>query len=96
MTAEEIKEALSDKQIKAVSFDIFDTLLLRPFYTPTDIFELLDARVTALLGTIDRIDFKCLLKAALFFLPGHKSVILVGEHVSEFLFQGGYRDPVLG
>ena len=58
MTTEEIKEALSDKQIKAVSFDIFDTLLLRPFYTPTDIFELLDARVTALLGTIDRIDFK--------------------------------------
>ncbi len=29
-------------ETKIVSFDIFDTALLRPFYSPTDIFELLD------------------------------------------------------
>ena len=58
MTADEIREALTDKDIEVVSFDIFDTLLVRPFYTPADLFELLDARVTELLGTIDRIDFK--------------------------------------
>ena len=58
VTTEEIKAAIGDAGIKAVSFDIFDTLLLRPFYTPTDLFELLDVRVTELLGAIDRIDFK--------------------------------------
>ena len=60
MTKEEIglREAIGDKKIEVVSFDIFDTLLVRPFYAPTDLFELLDARVTELLGTIDRTDFK--------------------------------------
>ena len=58
MTADDIKGNIAGRKIEIVSFDIFDTLLVRPFYTPTDLFELLDARVTGLLDTIDHIDFK--------------------------------------
>lgn len=58
MTADEIKEIIFDKQIKVVSFDIFDTLLVRPFYAPADLFEFLDVRVTELLGTTEHVDFK--------------------------------------
>ena len=35
--------AITDPQYKYVSFDIFDTLIVRPFMVPTDMFELLDA-----------------------------------------------------
>jgi predicted HAD superfamily hydrolase len=30
------------KNVKVISFDVFDTLLLRPFYKPTDLFSFLD------------------------------------------------------
>lgn len=36
-----IKNNILDKNVKCVSFDIFDTLICRPFYNPTDIFELM-------------------------------------------------------
>lgn len=39
---EKIKEKIADKNIKYVSFDIFDTLILRPFFIPSDMFLLLD------------------------------------------------------
>ena len=39
---EKIKEKICDEKIKVVSFDLFDTLILRPFYTPSDMFQLLD------------------------------------------------------
>ena len=39
---EKIKLAICDKNIKYVSFDIFDTLVKRPFFKPTDLFILLN------------------------------------------------------
>ncbi len=35
-------EKILDEKIKVVSFDIFDTVLTRPFFKPTDLFVLLD------------------------------------------------------
>ena len=39
---EKIKEKIADENIEYVSFDIFDTLILRPFFIPCDMFSLLD------------------------------------------------------
>ena len=39
---ESIKEMICDEAISVVSFDLFDTLLLRPFISPEDLFLLLD------------------------------------------------------
>ncbi|MBQ5834070.1 MAG: glycosyltransferase [Clostridia bacterium] len=39
---ESIKDMICDEEISVVSFDLFDTLLLRPFLTPEDLFLLLD------------------------------------------------------
>ena len=39
---EKIKIDICNPKIKCVSFDIFDTLLLRPFYNPTDMFVFLN------------------------------------------------------
>lgn len=39
---EKIKLAICDKNIKYVSFDIFDTLIKRPFFIPTDLFILMN------------------------------------------------------
>lgn len=33
---------IADEKIKCVSFDIFDTAVVRPFYKPTDIFKMID------------------------------------------------------
>lgn len=40
-----IKKYIDSSDIKVVSFDIFDTLLLRPVIDPTDIFYLIDAKL---------------------------------------------------
>ena len=47
---ENIKARIADSEIKMVSFDIFDTLVLRPFAKPTDIFELMQPEMTEYLG----------------------------------------------
>lgn len=39
---EKIKLAICDSKIKYVSFDIFDTLIKRPFFIPSDLFVLLN------------------------------------------------------
>jgi predicted HAD superfamily hydrolase len=39
---EEIKKRIWNPEHKYISFDIFDTLITRPFYRPTDLFYLLD------------------------------------------------------
>ena len=39
---EKIKLAIQDESIKVVSFDIFDTLVTRPFGIPSDLFHLMD------------------------------------------------------
>ncbi len=38
---EKVKSQISDSKIKAVSFDIFDTLVLRPVFKPADLFILM-------------------------------------------------------
>jgi len=38
----ELKKSILDEKIKCVSFDIFDTLVLRPFFKPLDLFKILD------------------------------------------------------
>lgn len=39
---EKIKKQIIDKNITHISFDIFDTLVVRPFYLPVDLFKFLD------------------------------------------------------
>lgn len=38
----DISDMIASEEIKCVSFDIFDTAILRPFYRPTDLFYTLD------------------------------------------------------
>ena len=52
---ESIKQQICSPKTKAVSFDIFDTLLQRPFWFPTDLFTLLNE--TANEGLSAYIDF---------------------------------------
>ena len=42
MNVNTIKQAIADSKTKVVSFDVFDTLLVRPFWFPTDLFFFLD------------------------------------------------------
>lgn len=42
---EEIVSQVTNPDIKVVSFDVFDTLLLRPVLTPVDIFRLLENKI---------------------------------------------------
>lgn len=41
---EDIKENILKSKADYVSFDIFDTVVLRPFWEPTDLFRLLDQK----------------------------------------------------
>lgn len=45
------KKLISDSNIEYVSFDIFDTLITRPLYTPQHVFELMDIEFKKLLHT---------------------------------------------
>ncbi len=47
---EEIKKAICDSSIKCVSFDIFDTLITRPFLEAKDLFSLLDDEFQTLIN----------------------------------------------
>lgn len=49
-TLENLKGRIADSGVKMVSFDIFDTLVLRPFAKPTDVFELMQPEMTKLMG----------------------------------------------
>ena len=46
-----IKREIRESRAPYVSFDIFDTLVVRPFYDPSDIFMLLNPKAQELLGT---------------------------------------------
>ena len=46
-----IKREIRESREPYVSFDIFDTLVVRPFYEPSDIFMLLNSKAQELLGT---------------------------------------------
>lgn len=43
MTIEKMLREIRRPEIRAVSFDVFDTLLLRPFFSPQDLFSLVGA-----------------------------------------------------
>lgn len=48
---ESLKESILKSQDKYISFDIFDTLVKRPFMDPTDLFELMDKDFEQLLSS---------------------------------------------
>lgn len=54
---EKIKLAICDKKIECVSFDIFDTLIQRPFYIPTDLFLFLNKYFREYTNSVTGIDF---------------------------------------
>ena len=57
---QQIKEAIASKKCEIVSFDIFDTLILRPFWQPTDLFMFMEPYVTQKVGTVDTVEFHLL------------------------------------
>ena len=52
-----IKEYIASKECKRVGYDIFDTLIQRPFWEPTDLFKLLNNEFNRLVGKSTVIDF---------------------------------------
>ena len=57
---DEIKKEIYRSEIKIVSFDIFDTLLVRPFLRPTDLFIMLDDDFRNFLGGKTAVKFSFL------------------------------------
>lgn len=53
----DIKEDICKEKYKYISFDIFDTLLVRPFLMPSDLFVLLNHTYNELLEQQDFVDF---------------------------------------
>lgn len=54
---QDIKTAISSEECEIVSFDIFDTLILRPFWYPTDLFYLMNKYFMDTTGATSDIDF---------------------------------------
>lgn len=52
-----LKKSILDPTVKVVSFDIFDTLIVRPFYKPEDIFKLLDSHFKSVNPTLTLLSF---------------------------------------
>lgn len=52
-----VKTQILDPKIKCVSFDIFDTLVVRPFYMPKDLFMLLNKYFEKISNNITSLDF---------------------------------------
>lgn len=57
LSMQEIKRAIAKPECQYVSFDVFDTLLLRPFWFPTDLFVFMEPDVTYFLGASDSVRF---------------------------------------
>lgn len=55
---EKLKEIINQSETKVVSFDIFDTLVWRPFWDPTDLFYLVGIYANQLLNAGDLLDFR--------------------------------------
>lgn len=55
---EDIKKNICSDKTKVVSFDIFDTLLLRPFYKPSDIFALMNKSFNKFIDSYSYVDFQ--------------------------------------
>ncbi len=54
---EKAKRRICAKETKVVSFDVFDTLILRPFWIPSDLFYLLNDQFNRLFETTTYINF---------------------------------------
>ena len=54
---EELKRKIADPEIQVVSFDIFDTLIVRPFWVPTDLFHFLSEEFNRLTPKVNTINF---------------------------------------
>ena len=54
---ERIKRNLSNPEIKYVSFDVFDTLVVRPFLNPTDLFSIVDKEFRKFTNNSTGMDF---------------------------------------
>ncbi|MBP0965274.1 MAG: glycosyltransferase [Oscillospiraceae bacterium] len=54
---EDIKAAIADEKTECVSFDIFDTLTVRPFWIPTDLFYMMNGYFMEVAGANADIDF---------------------------------------
>jgi FMN phosphatase YigB (HAD superfamily) len=61
---EDIVKAICDRSTEYVIFDCFDTLVQRPFWYPTDLFELLEPEYNRLYGDIGYIQFSILRREA--------------------------------
>jgi len=59
-----IKQAIADPKTKVVSFDVFDTLLIRPFWFPTDLFFFLDKEIETFFGAAGVITFSSIRRDA--------------------------------
>ena len=60
MNLRKIRKEISDPGIKVISFDVFDTMILRPFWKPSDLFMLMDREADRLLETTDVCSFSSL------------------------------------
>ena len=61
---EKIKQNMADKSIEYISFDIFDTLIMRPFFEPSDIFLMLDPYFRKISGNETGINFSKIRKTS--------------------------------
>ena len=53
LTLSDVLTAIRSSQTQIISFDIFDTLLTRPFWEPSDLFALMEDDVQSTLQTFD-------------------------------------------
>lgn len=58
LLGEDLKRQILDPKIKVVSFDIFDTLVVRPFSKPHDLFTLLAERISSIFNIGDKCNVK--------------------------------------
>lgn len=56
--SEELKSIIASEDIDIVSFDVFDTLVQRPFCEPTDLFNILSDYFNKIIHTASYVDFK--------------------------------------
>lgn len=86
-----IKEMIMDENIEIVSFDMFDTLVSRPFFLPSDMFLLLNKTFLETFDTMKAIDFSRIRKKCeaeirdINYLKGISEVTLdeIYDHISE-------------
>ena len=59
-----VQAAIRNPETQIVSFDVFDTLIVRPFWEPSDLFLLLNREAARLLKTSCAVDFSSCRKEA--------------------------------